>query len=160
MVVKSEFTVEQRLKNMGLKLPKPAMPVANYVPSVISGNQLYISGQLPMIDGETHFVGRLGRDYEISDGQKAAELCALNIISQAKVALEGDLGRVRRVVKLGGFVCCTKDFSQEPQVVNGASDLMVALFGDKGRHTRFAVGVYTLPNRAAVEIDAIFEIDL
>jgi enamine deaminase RidA (YjgF/YER057c/UK114 family) len=146
-----------RLKEMGIALPQAAAPVANYVPFVISGNMLYISGQLPAKDGQMT-KGRLGKDVSVEQGYEAAKACALNIVSQASAALGGDLTRVRRCVKLGGFVACSKDFTDHPKVVNGASDFIVAVFGDAGKHARAAVGVPSLPLGACVEVDAVFEI--
>ncbi|MEE8274871.1 MAG: RidA family protein, partial [Alphaproteobacteria bacterium] len=123
-----------------------------------TGNLLFVSGQVTVWNGEFKFVGRLGADYDAEAGYQAARLCGLNIIAQVKAACGGDLDRVVRCVKLGGFVNSTADFTDQPKVVNGTSDLMVEVFGDKGRHARFAVGVPTLPLGVAVEVDAVFEI--
>jgi enamine deaminase RidA (YjgF/YER057c/UK114 family) len=154
--------IEARLKELGIELPIPAAPVANYVPYTIcgmgSGNLVFISGQLCQWNGELRFVGKLGAGIAIADGQAAARLCALNILAQLRVACGGDLDRVRRCLRLGGFVNCTPEFTDMPQIVNGASDLMVELFGDIGRHARAAVGVSSLPAGVAVEVEAIFEI--
>ena len=154
--------IEARLKQLGIELPLPATPVANYVPYTIcdmaSGNLVFISGQLCQWNGELRYVGKLGAGVAIADGQAAARLCALNILAQLRVACGGDLDRVRRCLRLGGFVNCTPEFADMPQVVNGASDLMVELFGDIGRHARAAVGVSSLPGGVAVEVEAIFEI--
>ena len=149
--------IEQRLIDHDIELPEAATPVANYVPAVQSGNMLYISGQLPLWDGQRRHIGKLGADISVEDGQSAARLCGLNIVAQAKAAL-GDLDRVARVVKLVGFVNSTPDFTDQPPVVNGASDLMVEVFGDKGRHSRSAVGVAALPLGVAVEVEAILEV--
>ncbi len=149
---------ERRLAELGIELPEAAAPAANYVPFVVTGDLVFVSGQIPMRDGKFVYTGRLGDDLSLEDGQQAARLVGLNIIAQVKAACDGDLDRVRRCVKLGGFVNCTSDFHQHPQVINGASDLMVEVFGDAGRHARFALGSNALPFNVAVEIDAIFEI--
>ncbi|MGE0183445.1 MAG: RidA family protein [Parvularculaceae bacterium] len=150
--------VKQRLAGLGLEIPKPVAPVANYVPFVISGDELFISGQVSM--GPDGLIkGKLGDGMSVEDGIAAAKACAVNLIAQMNAALDGDLERVRRIVKLTGFVNCAPDFTDQPKVINGASDLMVAVFGDKGRHARAAVGAPSLPLGAAVEVDAIVEID-
>lgn len=148
--------IEARLKELGITLPQAAAPAANYVPFVTSGHLLFISGQLPMEDGKVAVSGTLGTDVMLENGQRAARLCAINILAQANTAL-GDLDRVRRVVRLGGFVASANGFTDQPKVVNGASDLMVEVFGDAGRHARAAVGVNVLPLGAAVEVEAIIE---
>lgn len=150
-------TTEARLAELGVELPSPAAPAANYVPYVLSGNQLFVSGQLPMgADGLEH-VGKLGDDISVGEGKAAAKLCAINLLAQAKAAT-GDLEKVARLVKIVGFVNSTADFTQQPQVINGASDFLVQAMGDKGRHARSAVSAASLPFGAAVEIEAIFEI--
>jgi len=151
---------ETKLTDLGLELPVPAAPVANYVPYVISGNLVFISGQISKI-GDEAVKGRLGEDLTIEQGQAAAQLSGLNLIAQMKAACDGDLSRVKRIVKLGGFVQATADATRGniPQVINGCSDLMVAVFGDAGRHARFAVSAPSLPLDVAVEIDAIVEIE-
>ena len=149
-------TIDNKLHGLGIDLPQAAAPAANYVPWVISGNQVFISGQLPMEAGKIAVAGRLGDDVYLEDGQRAARLCAINILAQAKAAL-GNLDRVTRIVRLGGFVASADSFTDQPKVVNGASDLMVEVFGDAGRHARAAVGVNALPLGVAVEIDAIIE---
>jgi len=150
-------TIENRLNELGLTLPEPVAPVANYVPFVKSGSQIFISGQISM--GPDGLVtGRLGDTMTVEDGQAAARLCAINLIAQLRVASGGNLSRLVRVVKLGGFVCATPDFTDIPKVINGGSDLMVAVFGDAGRHARSAVACPSLPLGAAVEIDGVFEI--
>ncbi len=150
-------TTEARLAELGVELPSPAAPAANYVPYVVSGNQLFVSGQLPMgADGLEH-VGKLGDDISVGEGKAAAKLCAINLLAQAKAAT-GDLEKVARLVKIVGFVNSTADFTQQPQVINGASDFLVQAMGDKGRHARSAVSAASLPFGAAVEIEAIFEI--
>ncbi len=150
--------IDARLRDLKIQLPKPTAPVANYLPYVVVGNLVHVSGQLPMGFSGIEFDGKVGADLSIEDGRKAARLCALNLIAQVREACSGDLDRVTRVVKLGGFVNCTETFSQQPQVINGASDLMVEVFGDMGKHARSAVGVANLPMNVAVEIDGIFEI--
>ena len=149
--------IDAKLKELGIELPEAAVAVANYVPFVRSGDLLFISGQLPM-RGLSLIVQGLVGEIPLKEGVKAARQCALNILAQTKLALDGDLDRVRRVVKLGGFIASTPTFYDHPQVMNGASDLMVSVFGEAGRHARFAVGVPTLPRHAAVEVDAIFEV--
>ncbi len=148
--------IESRLEQLGITLPKTAAPVANYVPFAITGNQLWIAGQITFWDGKLKYVGKVGADLSLEDGAAAARVCALNIIAQAKAAL-GDLDRVVRVVKLGGFVNATADFTDHPKVINGASDVIVEVYGDAGRHARLAVGVSGLPLNSAVEVDAVIE---
>jgi enamine deaminase RidA (YjgF/YER057c/UK114 family) len=150
--------IEARLHEIGIELPEAAAPAANYVPYVISGNLVFVAGQVTFWNGERKFIGKVGTDFTLEEGQAAARIVGLNIIAQVKAACGGDLDRVQRCVKLGGFVNCPADFTGQPQVINGASDLMVDVFGDKGRHARFAVGANVLPMNIAVEIDAIFEI--
>jgi enamine deaminase RidA (YjgF/YER057c/UK114 family) len=150
--------IEERLTQLGIDLPPAAPAVANYVPFVVSGNLVFVSGQLPMENGTPAVRGILGRDVAVEDGIRAARLCALNLLAQAKAACDGNLSRVRRVVRLTGFVASSPDFIDQPKVVNGASDLMVQILGDAGRHARVAVGATSLPLNAAVEIDGIFEI--
>lgn len=151
---------ESKLAALGLELPEAAAPVANYVPFVKSGNLVFISGQISKI-GATLIGGRLGEDLSVEQGQEAAKLSALNLIAQMKAACGGDLSRVKQIVKLGGFVQATPEATQAdiPAVINGCSDLMVAVFGDSGRHARFAVSAPSLPLDVAVEIDAIVEIE-
>ena len=150
--------IDARLDELGIALPKAAAPAANYVPYVVSGNLVFVSGQITMLDGELQFIGRLGDSMGVDEGYQAARLCGLNLIAQVKAACAGDLDRVRRVVKLGGFVNCTADFTDHPKVINGASDLMAQVFGASGAHARFAVGAPSLPLGIAVEVDGIFEI--
>lgn len=150
--------IEARLKELGIELPQQQAPWANYVPYTISGELVFISGQICQWNGERRHVGRLGGGISIAEGQQAARLCALNILAQLRLACGGDLDRVRRCLRLGGFVNCAPDFTDMPQVINGASDLMVAIFGDIGRHARLAVGASSLPGGLAVEIEATFEI--
>ena len=152
-------TLEARLAELGLVLPAPAASAANYVPYVVSGNLVHVSGQIPVLEGEIRFKGKLGQGgLGVEDGYQAARLCGINLIAQVRAACEGDLDRVVRVVKLGGFVACTPDFTDHPKVVNGASDLMAEVFAEKGRHARFAVGAPSLPLDIAVEVDGLFEI--
>lgn len=149
---------EERLAALGLELPEAAAPVANYVGHTVSGKTVYISGQLPFRNGKLAYTGRLGAGVMIDDGYAAGRQCGLNILAHLKVACGGDLDRVARVLRLGGFVNCTPEFNDAPKCVNGASDLMVAVFGDAGRHARAAVGVASLPAGASVEVDAIVEL--
>ena len=153
------MTPEEKLADLGLTLPTPAAPVANYVSYVTSGNLVFISGQISKI-GEKEVKGRLGEGMSVEQGQAGAQLSALNLIAQMKDACGGNLSRVKRVVKLGGFVQATTDATQAdiPKVINGCSDLMVAVFGEAGRHARFAVSAPSLPLDVAVEIDAVVEI--
>ena len=150
--------IDQRLAELKIELPNAAAPMANYVPAVRSGNLLFVSGQICQWNGERRFVGKLGAEITLDQGREAARLCALNLLAQTKRFLDGDLDRVVRVVRLGGFVNAVPSFAEQPQVVNGASDLMVEVFGDAGRHARAAVGVGSLPGGAAVEVDAVFEV--
>jgi len=150
--------VEARLKDLGVVLPQAPRPVANYVPSLRSGDLLFISGQISIdVDGKI-ITGQLGVDVSVDQGQAAAKRCAILILAQTKAAL-GNLDQVAQVVKLTGFVNASADFADHPKVINGASDFMVEVFGDKGRHTRAAVGVSSLPMNCAVEIDAILRIE-
>ncbi|GLK53895.1 MAG: hypothetical protein CMF76_00615 [Maricaulis sp.] len=149
--------IEARLAELGISLPEPVAPVANYVPFVRTGNQVFLSGQVS-IGPDGLVAGTLGGDMDLEAGQAAARLCGINLIAQMKAACEGDLERVKRVVRLGGFVAAAPSFTDIPKVVNGCSDLMVDVFGDKGRHARSAVSCPVLPLGAAVEVDAVFEI--
>lgn len=146
-------TIEQKLAELGVELPQPAAPVASYVPAVEVGGLLYISGQLPFIDSKV-VTGRLGENVSLEQGEAAARACGIMLIAQMKAAL-GSLDRVERIVKLGAFISSTPEFSAQPKVANGASDLMMQVFGPAGQHARSAVGVPVLPLGAAVEIDAI-----
>lgn len=149
--------IDRKLEEMGLSLPLPAAPVASYVPTVDANGLLHISGQLPFKDGKV-VTGRLGDGMDKVAGQEAAELCGLMLVAQIKAALGGDLSRVERIVKLGVFVNSAPDFADQPEVANGASNLMEALFGEAGKHARSAVGVAALPRGAAVEVDAIVKL--
>ena|SRR5579872_6058581 len=150
--------IDDRLQELGIVLPTPPMPVASYVPYVINGKLVSISGQIPIgPDGPT-YLGKIGAGLSLEDGQAAARLCALNLLAQLKAACGGDLGKVRRCVKLTVFVNAAPDFTRQPEVANGASDLMVAVFGEAGKHSRSAVGAGSLPRGVSVEVDGQFEI--
>ena len=149
---------DARLDHLGIVLPTAAAPAANYVPYVVSGHLVFISGQLPMRDGQLQCQGKLGAKISLEDGRAAARLVGLNILAQVKAACGGNLDRVRRCVKLGGFVNSTPEFTEQAKVINGASDLMVEVLEERGRHARAAVSAPALPFDAAVEIEAIFEI--
>ena len=150
--------IEQRLAARGLELPDAPAPAANYVPYTISGKLLLVAGQLPFVKGQVAISGRLGDGVSLEQGQEAARICALNLLAQARAACGGDLDRLARCLKLGGFVSCTPDFTDHPAVINGGSDLMVEAMGEAGRHARFAVGCASLPRAAAVEVEGIFEL--
>ena len=151
-------SIEARLKDLGITLPQAAAPAANYVPYVISGSHLYISAQLPMGNGKFAATGHVDDRDGVQTGERAAELCAINILAQASAALGGDLGRIARVVKLNGFVASVPTFVEQHLVLNGASNLIANVLGDAGKHARAAVGMAALPFNAAVEIDAVLEI--
>jgi enamine deaminase RidA (YjgF/YER057c/UK114 family) len=151
-------TVEKKLAELGIVLPTPATPVANYIPFVRIGALLFVSGQICLdASGKLVAKGKLGEGVSVEDGQKAARACAINVLAQVKAAL-GDLDKVKQVARLGGFINSSPSFLEGPKVMNGASDLMVAVLGDKGRHARTTVGVAVLPADAAVEVEGIFEI--
>jgi enamine deaminase RidA (YjgF/YER057c/UK114 family) len=150
--------IESRLKELGLTLPAATTPAANYVPTVRTGNLVFVAGQVTLNNGKLEYVGKLGREFGVEDGQKAARLCALNIIAHLKNACDGDLDRVRRCVRVGGFVNAVPEFGDHPKVINGASDLFVQVFGEAGKHARAAVGVGSLPFGVAVEVEAVFEV--
>lgn len=152
-------TIDKRLGDLGIELPPANAPAGNYDPFVRTGDLLFISGQIPVIDGKPAFIGTLGSELNVEDGAMAARTCALSILAQAREALGGDLDRVVRCVKLSGFVASTPDFGDQPKVINGASDLMVEVFGEAGRHARAAVGMASLPLGVAVEVEAIFEVN-
>ena len=152
------MSIEARIAELGLQLPAAAAPVASYVPTVEADNMLYVSGQISFAADGSLITGRLGADMDVAAGQAAAERCALMILAQVKAALGGSFGRVERVVKLGVFVQCTPEFTQQPEVANGASDLFVKVFGEAGKHARAAVGVPALPRGVAVEVDAILQL--
>ena len=152
--------VEARLVAHGIELPNPAPPAANYVPYTIAESFVCVSGQITSLGGELQYLGRLGENMDTADGYQAARLCGLNLIAQVKNACDGNLDRVKKVIRLGGFVNSTADFTEQPKVINGASDLMVDVFGEPaGQHARFAVGVASLPLGVAVEVDGTFQID-
>lgn len=149
--------IEARLKELGIALPVPAAPVANYVPTVLSGNLLYCSGQVSALPGGKSIKGKLGAEVTLEQGQEAARICAINLLAQAKAAL-GGLDRISRCVRLGGFINVVPTFAKVPLVMNGASDLIVDVLGDAGRHARSTIGVAELPGDASVEVEALFEV--
>ncbi len=149
--------VENKLKELGIVLPTPLAPLANYVPTVRTGNLLFCSGQISAAPGGEAIKGKLGADVDVARGQAAARICAINVLAQARAAL-GQLDNIKRCVRLAGFINAVPNFGQLPQVMNGASDLMVAVLGDAGRHARVTVGVAQLPLDAAVEVEALFEV--
>ena len=149
---------EENIKKLDLKIPDLPSPLANYVPYKVSDNTVYVSGQGPVIDGKIIYSGKVGNEISQEEGVKAAELCCINIIAALKSSINGDWNRLDTFLKLGGFVNCDNEFSDQPKIINGASDLLVNIFGDKGRHSRFAVGSNALPLNISVEIDAIIKI--
>ena len=150
--------VESRLQEIGIAIPNAPTPAANYLPFTRTGNLIFVSGQVPFVDGKLEITGTVGKNASVEDAQGQAKVCAINLLAQLKVACNGDLDRVIKVVKLGAFVASADNFFSQPTVVNAASDLMVAAFGDAGRHARFAVGSNALPLNCLVEIDGVFEI--
>lgn len=152
------MNINECLQNLGIELPTPPQAVANYLPFVQTGDLIIISGQLPIWDSKFPYLGKVGDTVTLEDAIQAARLCGLNILTQLKMACEGDLNRVKKCVRLGGFVNSTDDFKDQPKVINGASDLMVEVFGDIGRHARAAVGVNALPLGVPVEIEALFQV--
>jgi enamine deaminase RidA (YjgF/YER057c/UK114 family) len=150
--------IEARLQELGITLPTPAAPIANYVPFVVTGNLVVVSGQGSIENGKQVFAGKLGENLSIEQGQQAARLCMVNLLAQLRAACGGDLDRVRRVVRLGGFIAAPASFTQHAVVMNGASDLAVAVFGEAGRHARTTVGVPSLPADFPVEVEGLFEI--
>ena len=152
------MSIKARLEELGIELPEPQPALANYVPWVITGNLVSISGQVAMADGNPRWVGKVGDKVSLEEAIEAARACAVQIIAQLNAACEGDLERVTRIVRLGGFVNCIEGYTNQPKIINGASDLMVEVFGDKGRHSRAAVGTSSLPLNAPVEIDCLAEI--
>ena len=151
--------IEARLTELGIALPAPTVPIANYVPFVLSGKLVVVSGQVPLAEGKLTHVGKLGAEIGLESGKAAARQCLLNVLAHVRAAAGGDLDRVRRVVRLGGFIAATPDFTQHPQVMDGASDLAVAMFGEAGRHARSTVGVASLPRNVPVEVEGMFELD-
>lgn len=150
--------IEARLAELGITLPQPMAPIANYVPWVITGNLVVVSGQVPAVDGKIAVTGRVGAEVTAEDAKAAARQCLINVLVHLKGACGGDLDRVRRVVRLGGFIASAPGFAGQAQVMNGASDLAVAVFGEAGRHARTTIGVPALPADAAVEVEGLFEI--
>ena len=150
--------IDDRLQELGVEIPNPAVPVANYVGWVRTGNLVFTAGQVTVKDGEFLHVGKVGAEISVEEAAEAAKLCAINIIAQVKQACDGDLDRVKRIVKLVGFVNGVPEFTDHPKVINGASDFMVEVFGDKGKHARSAVGAGSLPLNIAVEIEAVVEV--
>lgn len=150
--------IDARLAELNIKLPEPPAPVASYVPYVISGKLVFISGQVTMAEGGLKYVGTVGKELSLEDGQAAARLCAINLLAQLRRAAGGDLDSVKRCVRLGVFVNAVPGYAQQPEVANGASDLIVEVLGDAGRHSRAAVGAGSLPRNVAVEVDAVFEL--
>jgi enamine deaminase RidA (YjgF/YER057c/UK114 family) len=151
--------IDRRLAELGITLPTPAKPVANYVGWVRSGRLVFTAGQVPLRDGKIEFQGKVGKDFTVEEAAAAARVCAINVVAQLREAAGGDLDRVKRIVKVVGFVNGTPEFTDHPKVVNGASDLFVEVFGDKGRHARSAVGSGSLPLNVAVEVEAVAELD-
>lgn len=152
------MNISHRLSDLGIVLPKAMAPVANYVPVSLAGHLVTVSGQLPAIDGKVAVTGKLGADVSLEEGQHAARLCLINLLAQLQAALPNGLESVTKVVRLGGFISCTPDFTQHAVVMNGASDLAVAVFGEIGRHARSTIGVPSLPLDAAVEVEGLFYI--
>lgn len=150
--------IDAKLQELGLVLPAATLPAANYVPCTVTGGMVFVSGQLPMQDGKPQFIGKVGREFTIEQGQECARICGLNILAHTKHILGGDWGKIKRLARLGVFVNAPDDFTDHPKVANGVSDMMVQLFGDAGKHARFAVGVSGLPFGVAVEVDATFEL--
>lgn len=150
--------IDKKLEAMQITLPQSVMPAANYVPYTLSGNLVFISGTLPMKDGKPQDIGKLGKEFTVEQGQQTARLCGINILSHIKAACGGDLSRVKKIVRMGIFVASAPGFTDQPKVANGVSDMMVEIFGEAGKHARFAVGVSELPFGVAVEVDATVEI--
>jgi enamine deaminase RidA (YjgF/YER057c/UK114 family) len=150
--------IDTKLAELGITLPTPTTPIANYVPYVVAGDLVVISGQIPMLDGKLACAGKVGAGVSVEQGQAAARQCFINVLVHLKAACSGDLDRVRQVVRLGGFIACPPEFTQHAAVMNGASDLAVAVFGDAGRHARSTIGVPSLPVDAAVEVEGMFRI--
>ena len=151
--------INEKLEELNIQLDEASVPAGSYVPYVITNNLVFISGQLPFINGQLTIKGKVGDTVSLEDGIKMAEACAKALLSQLKSACNGNLNKVKRVVKLGGFVASTADFTDQPKIINGASDLFVKIFGEKGKHSRFAVGTASLPLNVPVEIEGVFEIE-
>lgn len=149
--------IETRLAELGITLPTPAAPIANYLPYTVSGSLVVVSGQIPLRDGKVAYAGKLGAEVSLEDGVAAARLCFINLVAQLKAAA-GDLDRVTRIIRLGGFIAAPASFTQHALVMNGASDLAVEVFGEAGRHARSTIGVPSLPADAAVEVEGMFEL--
>ena len=149
---------EENIKKLDLIIPEMPTPMANYVPFKVADNTVYVSGQGPVVDGKIVYTGKVGKEISEEEGSKAAELCCINIVSALKTSLNGDWDRLDTFLKLGAFVNCDENFTDQPKIINGASDLLVSIFGNKGRHARFAVGSNSLPFNISVEIDAIIKI--
>ena len=158
MTTQTSGKIDSKLASLNITLPPSVMPAANYVPYTVSGNQVFVSGTLPIKDGKPQDIGKLGKEFTVEQGQQTARLCAINILSHVKAACGGDLDRVKKVIRMGIFVASAEGFTDQPKVANGASDLMVEIFGDAGKHARFAIGIAELPFGVAVEVDATFEI--
>ena len=152
------YSFEENIMQLGINIPDMPAPLANYVPYKVSDNVVYVSGQGPVLNGDLMYKGKVNEDISIEDGIKASELCCINIIAALKKSINGDWNRLDSFLKLGGFVNCKDDFYDQPKIINGASDLLVKIFGDQGRHARFAVGSNALPMNISVEIDAIIKI--
>jgi enamine deaminase RidA (YjgF/YER057c/UK114 family) len=151
--------IDMKLAELGITLPRPMPPIANYVPYVVTGNLVVVSGQVPAVDGRIAVTGKVGNGLSLDQGIEAARLCLINVLVHLKSACGGDLDRVKRVVRLGGFIASPPEFTRQAQVMNGASDLAVAVFGEAGRHARTTIGVPALPADAAVEVEGLFEIN-
>ena len=149
---------EKNIKDLDLKIPDLSVPVANYLPYKLADNIMYVSGQAPVLNGKIIYLGKVGLDISVEDGIKAAELCCMNILAAVKHATNSNWDNFVEVIKIGGFVNCNHDFSDQPKVINGASDLLVKIFGDHGKHSRFAVGSNSLPLNIAVEIEAVIKL--
>ncbi len=151
--------IDARLQELGIELPTPPAPAGAYVQHHRHGDLIYVAGQVTFWNGELKYVGKVGQDFTLEEGQEAARVCALNLIAQVKDALGGDLDRIKRVVRLGGYVNCPADFTDHPKVINGASNVMGDIFGDAGKHVRVAMGAGSLPLNVAVEVEGLFEVD-
>ena len=149
---------EQRIKEIGVMLPEPPNPQGSYVPWIISGNLVFLAGQIPIVNGDLIYKGKVPSEVSISKATDAARICAINLLSQLRLACNGELDRVKQIVKIGGFVACESNFHKHPEIINGASDLFEKVFLTKAKHSRFAVGASSLPLNAPVEIDGVFEI--
>ncbi len=155
--IQTKMSIEARLAELGITLPAPTAPLANYVPYTVAGPLVVISGQIPLLDGKLICTGKLGAGVSVEQAQAAARQCFINVLVHLKAA-SGDLGRVKRVLRLGGFIACAPEFTQHAIVMNGASDLAVEVFGDAGRHARSTIGVPSLPADASVEVEGMFEL--